>query len=106
MLAFRKLQTPSPAEKITIKNLHLSTHNKRKFIINIGILAGIAHTYKASIGPFDRDHRLPQEMFGFMNNILIAKQQSNNAFTNRTKNSTLSLEIGHFPCIKLLISMC
>ena len=40
-----RLLIPSPAEIITIKNLHLSTHNKWKFIINIDTLAGIAHIY-------------------------------------------------------------
>jgi len=43
---FSKLLIPSPAEKITIKNLHLSTHNKRNIFINIGTLAMLAHTYK------------------------------------------------------------
>jgi len=36
---------PPLAEKITIKNLHLSTQNKRNILIDIGILASLAHTY-------------------------------------------------------------
>ena len=58
---YRKSLMPSPTEKITIKNLHLSTHNKRKFIINIGTLARFAHTYKSRIEPFGVDRGLPLE---------------------------------------------
>jgi len=34
----------------------------------------IVNTYKQSVWPFGADSELPQETFGFMNDILIAKQ--------------------------------
>ena len=58
--SFGKLLILSLAEKITIKYLHLSTHNKRKIFINIGTLGRLAHTYKSSMGPFGLDRGLPQ----------------------------------------------
>ena len=48
MLGYRKSLMPSPTEKITIKNLHLSTHNKRNIFINISTLARLARTYKST----------------------------------------------------------
>jgi len=44
---------PPLAEKITIKNLHLSTQNKRNILIDIGILASLAHTYEATVKSFE-----------------------------------------------------
>jgi len=36
----------------------------------------IINTYKSSIWPFGFDRGLPQEMFGFMNSILGAKNKT------------------------------
>jgi hypothetical protein len=81
---FQLALIPAPAKKITIKYLHLSTHNKRNIFINIGTLRRLAHTYKARIGAFGFDRGLPVEK-GFCERYFGCRKQDPNAFSNHQK---------------------